>query len=59
MRLFFARRWNRQNFLDLALEKKMVDMAEELMRDHKARPTIDMLVARCIPNKPDHPDTAS
>jgi hypothetical protein len=53
------RRWDPNAFLDVALEKKMVDMARELLKNHGASPTIDMLIKRCIPNKPDHPETAA
>lgn len=45
-------------FLDVTLAKGMVDpLARDLMSKHGARPTIDMLLDRCFPPKPDHPET--
>eukprot|EP01059_Diplonema_ambulator_P035574 TRINITY_DN8419_c0_g1_i1.p1 TRINITY_DN8419_c0_g1~~TRINITY_DN8419_c0_g1_i1.p1 ORF type:complete len:1347 (+),score=463.82 TRINITY_DN8419_c0_g1_i1:471-4043(+) len=46
-----------QNYLDVCLEKAMHKHVKMLLKDHGAKPTIDMLLTHCIPKKPDDPET--
>jgi len=49
--------WEPQKFLNIALAKKLLPLAQELVQDYKAECTLDMLLSHCIPKKPDAPDT--
>ena len=50
------REWDSANYLDIALSKHLSDIAAELLNSG-TRPTIEMLVKRCIPPSADHPET--
>lgn len=50
---------NAEQFLNVALSKKMLDLAKTLINEHAVVPTLEMVVKHCFPPKPDHPDTES
>lgn len=52
-----GREFDVQSFLNVALAKQLKDLAQKLIYEHKAVPTLNMLVEHCIPKKPDSPDT--
>eukprot|EP01064_Diplonema_japonicum_P025283 TRINITY_DN3645_c0_g5_i2.p1 TRINITY_DN3645_c0_g5~~TRINITY_DN3645_c0_g5_i2.p1 ORF type:complete len:1404 (+),score=371.02 TRINITY_DN3645_c0_g5_i2:56-4267(+) len=47
-----------QNYLSVCLEKQMHRHVRMLLKDDGAKPDIDMLLAHCIPRKPDDPETS-
>jgi ankyrin repeat protein len=49
--------FNKIKFLEVALEKNILPIVNEIISDYKILPTIDMLVKYCIPKKPDDPET--